>query len=114
MSDNTLFKIAVVADKYEIIDALKLSYEALLSRYVLYATTARLSMLQLGNLIAAAYLLQQPKYFTLFTRRLILDYCAPFSSLTEYPCADFIPLRVLRKSRNALRCRQYAITDTIQ
>lgn len=57
----------------------------MLSRFLNRSATGLVSMECVARLAAAAYLLQHPRYFYTFTKRIDLDYAAPFSVLLNSP-----------------------------
>ena len=89
-------QLAKIVDKYDCIDAFELIGEGLLSRCARFAEDT-LPFVNMANLAAAAYLLQQEWYFALFTRRLVLQYNEPFSLLNESQHGKLLPPLTLRK-----------------
>ena len=92
-----LLKLAIVVDKYECIDSLGLASDAIFERFVHCEQEVRESMECTANLTAAAYMLQKQLYFALFTRRLVLDHCNPYTEVLEYACVPIIPTVALCK-----------------
>ncbi|KAK4541182.1 hypothetical protein LTR36_008256 [Oleoguttula mirabilis] len=74
-----LWRLAVVADKYDCVAAVSLQTEAMLSRFLLSTGTAKVHSLgATAYLAGAAYHLERNGFFYLFTKRLVLDYYEPF------------------------------------
>ena len=100
-----LLNLAILIDKYDCIDSLCLANDAILERFVHCGPEAYASVEYTANLTAAAYLLRKQLYFALFTRRLVLDHCSPYSELLEYPCGEIIPTVAL--------CKLFPATDRV-
>jgi len=77
LSANELLNLAIVADKYGCIRAVKLSLESIFPRYPIVGTTFQ----QTGDFICAAYLFDHPVLFERFTGSAILDYAESFTEL---------------------------------
>lgn len=71
--------LAIVADKYDCVEAIALQAEAMLSRFWMHRTTNQLLIQQLACLISASALLGLAPLFYVFTKSLVLDYCTPYS-----------------------------------
>ena len=74
-----LHALAVLADKYDCVEAIALQAEAMLSRFWMHRATNRLLIQQLACLISASALLGLAPLFYVFTKSLVLDYCTPYS-----------------------------------
>ena len=92
-----LFKLADVVDKYECADAIELQTQTLFARFTEPGATCYVTDAGICNLITAAYLLNQPRLFALFTRRLALDRCSSFSMLVGCESGSRLPIIILRK-----------------
>lgn len=91
-----LWKLAVVADKYDCVGTLSLHTEAMLSRFLNRTATGALDIGAMAHLAAAASLLIQPRLFYVFTKRLVLDYHEPFLMLLSGPCSGTLSAEFLR------------------
>ena len=92
-----LLNLAIVMDKYRCLDSLGLASDAIFQRFVRSGPEVRQSLECTANLVAAAYLLREQFYFTLFTRWLVLDHCNSYPDILEYACGATIPTFALCK-----------------
>lgn len=94
-----VFKVAVLVDKYDLVDHLKDDIvPTLLASFIQRREAHKLDLLQALQLAVAAYLLQQGELFTLFSRRLVMDY-SNHSLMFEFTeLFDHIPNMSIRKS----------------
>ncbi|KAI7146128.1 hypothetical protein KC343_g14351 [Hortaea werneckii] len=91
--------LAVLADKYDCVEAIALQAEAMLSRFWMYRATDHLRIQQLACLISASALLGLAPYFYVFTKSLVLDYCTPYSEeSTGLPLLYLFPLEQQRST----------------
>ena len=79
-----VFGVAVLADKYALVDHLENDLGlSLLAPFIRKHEGRKLDVSQALHLVAAAYLLQQAELFSLFARRLAIDY-GDYSSLLDF------------------------------
>ena len=71
---DSLRRLAIVIDKYQCQEALKNVSESLLSDFTFPSVRDAIRFDSTLRLVAAAYLLRQPRFFRLFTKRLVTDY----------------------------------------
>lgn len=90
-----LVRVAILADKYDCLQAARSAGEAYLMRWANKPPGTYLYRGDYCDLTAAAYLLRLNKLLALFTRRLILDQTAPFSRLLEDESGAVFPTMVL-------------------
>ena len=94
-----ILRVAILADKYALVD--HLSHDlgpALLTPFTGTLGARKLDLLQALHLVVAAYLLQQGEPFTLFARRVIMDYGDHATMLDYTDLFDHIPATSIRKS----------------
>jgi hypothetical protein len=93
-----IFQVAVLADKYALVDNLSNDIgPTLLAPFTGTLRARKLDLLEALHLVVVAYLLQQDELFTLFARRLILDY-GNLPTMLEYTdLFDHIPATSIRK-----------------
>ncbi|KAF5702947.1 hypothetical protein FGLOB1_9320 [Fusarium globosum] len=87
LTASDVFAVAVAADKYDCVNALKFASE----------TWLRISSDEAGNLMlltAAAYLFQNAKAFKKITGALVLNYDGPYHALSSDEFESVIPWRV--------------------
>jgi hypothetical protein len=80
-STDPLLHLAILVDKYECHEALNLVSETLLSDFAFPSARDAVDFSQAVQIAAAAYLLQQPRYFRLFTKRLVTDHTEALTTL---------------------------------
>ena len=80
-STDPLLHLAILADKYECCEALNYVSETLLSDFAFPSARDAVDFSQAVQIAAAAYLLQQPRYFRLFTKRLVTDHTEALTTL---------------------------------
>ena len=85
-----LHALAVLADKYDCVEAISLPTEAMLSRFWNYRTTQPLLMEQMGCLAMAAASLRLSPLFYAFTKSIVLDYHVPYMALKPMMPLDLI------------------------
>lgn len=78
---DPLLQLAILTDKYQCHEALELVSETLLSDFAFPSARDAVSFSQAAQIAAAAYLLRQPRYFRLFTKRLVTDHTEAFETL---------------------------------
>ncbi|KAI7379656.1 hypothetical protein KC336_g19152 [Hortaea werneckii] len=78
-----LHALAVLADKYNCVEAISLPAEAMLSRFWIRRTTTRLSMEQTACLAMACTSLRLGSHFHVFTKSLVLDYHISYTTLRD-------------------------------
>ncbi|KAI6841241.1 hypothetical protein KC340_g2003 [Hortaea werneckii] len=100
-----LHALAVLADKYDCVEAISLPAEAMLSRFWNYRTTQPLSMEQMACLAMAAASLRLGPLFHAFTKSIVLDYHVPYTVLKPMMPLDLIML--LEQQRSAVRLKIY-------
>jgi hypothetical protein len=94
---QAILRIAMLADKYGCTDAMHMLSHGLLSRFLTQRSTKSLDLVRMYDLVAAAYLFNRPELFELFTRRIMLDNCAPFASILTSKSGMMLPTSVLRE-----------------
>lgn len=99
-----IFGLAVVVDKYQCAPSICLASEALLGRLSVVSTT---DVNIVTSLAAASLLLDQPRYFALFTRRMAMDTLAPFRTCE---LQSFLSASVLSRSHTRRRMFDRALT----
>lgn len=87
MAQNTesLLNLAILTDKYECHESLNSISETLLSDFAFSSARDAIDFSQAVQVAAAAYLLQQPRYFRLFTKRLVTDHTQAFATVKLPP-----------------------------
>ncbi|KAI6872494.1 hypothetical protein KC343_g16520 [Hortaea werneckii] len=71
--------LAILADKYDCVEAVALQAEAMLSRFWMHRANKQLVIQQMACLITAAVTLGLGPLFHVFTKSLVLDHCLPYS-----------------------------------
>ncbi|KAI7474409.1 hypothetical protein KC351_g10639 [Hortaea werneckii] len=71
--------LAILADKYDCVEAIALQAEAMLSRFWMHRANKQLVIQQMAALITAAATPGLGPLFHVFTKSLVLDYCIPYS-----------------------------------
>ena len=71
---ENLHQLAILVDKYQCQEALRTTFESLLSEFAFPSARDDMGLDQAVQLVTAVYLLNQPRYFQLFTKRLVTDY----------------------------------------
>ena len=93
-----IFQVAVLADKYALVEHLENNMGLnLLTPFARSHQVRRLDLLQALHLVAAAYLLQQAELFSLFSRRLTIDYGDHSTLLDSTGLFEHIPASSIRK-----------------
>ncbi|KAI7221468.1 hypothetical protein KC333_g1726 [Hortaea werneckii] len=91
--------LAIVADKYDCLEAIALPAEAMLSRFWMHRAKKQLFIQQMACLISAAAMLNLAPLFHVFTKSLVLDYCSPYSKeSTGLPLCFLFPLEQQRST----------------
>ncbi|KAI7277483.1 hypothetical protein KC345_g6581 [Hortaea werneckii] len=98
---SQLLILAILADKYDCVEAIALQTEAMLSRFWMYRAKKQLSIQQMSCLISAAALLGLAPLFHVFTKSLVLDYCTPYSK--DSTCLELCYLFPLEQQRSTAR-----------
>jgi hypothetical protein len=75
-----LHQLAILVDKHECHEALAMTAESLLSEFAFPSARDVVGLDQAVQLVTAAYLLNQPRYFQLFTKRLATDYVVEWTA----------------------------------
>lgn len=101
---QTVFQLAVVIDKYDCIGAFELKGEALLGRCAILTDNETLSFTSMADLATAAYLLRQDVFFSLFTRRMIINYADSFSTLERTDKVSLPPVTLCEISSICMDC----------
>ncbi|KAM0689312.1 hypothetical protein Q7P36_011389 [Cladosporium allicinum] len=76
---GNLQQLAILIDKYQCHEALELAAESLLSEFAFPGAQDAMCLDQAVQVVTAAYLLQQARYFQLFTKRLATDYAVDWA-----------------------------------
>lgn len=107
-----VFNIALLADKYALVDYLKDDIApALLAPSIQKHKEITPNLSQDLHLVVAAYLLQQAELFSLFARRLAHDY-GDLSMLLDFTdLFDYIPASCIRKLQVQFMFNQGFLTD---
>ena len=93
-----LARLAIVVDKYAAVDQLEAEeWYALFQPFINRNGEYELDIERTSDLALAAYLLHQNELFSLFTRRLILDYNKQLSMLKHSDFFAYIPIFAIRK-----------------
>ncbi|KAI7476227.1 hypothetical protein KC351_g9588 [Hortaea werneckii] len=71
--------LAILADKYDCVEAIALQAEAMLSRFWMHRANKQLVIQQMAAPITAAATLGLGPLFHVCTKSLVLDYCTPYS-----------------------------------
>ncbi|CAK3823077.1 Hypothetical predicted protein [Lecanosticta acicola] len=106
LSPSMLLDLAVIADKYDCVDALKLPTDALLARHVdedFFFQDGELDILT-----AASYLLDQPQHFRRFTRQMVLNenhICAKTFHQQSLDILSYDLVNLLQSQQNLARIR---------
>lgn len=95
-STDPLLDLAILIDKYECQDALDLVSETLLFDFAFPSARDSVDFSQAVQIASAAYLLQQPRYFRLFTKRLVTDHTESLTTLQ-------LPLRIPFKQSSPIK-----------
>ena len=94
-----ILQVAILADKYALVNHLEHDLgPTLLAPFTGRLRARTLDLLQALHLVVAAYLLQQGELFTLFARRVIMDYGDHATMLDYTDLFDHIPATSIRKS----------------
>lgn len=88
-----LHALAVLADKYDCVEAISLPAEAMMSRFWTYKTTQPLSMEQTACLAMASASLRLAPLFHVFTKSLVLDFYESYTMLKAV-----MPLETISKN----------------
>ncbi|KAI6797742.1 hypothetical protein KC363_g262 [Hortaea werneckii] len=111
--------LAILADKYDCVEAIALQAEAMLSRFWMHRANKQLVIQQMAALITAAATLGLGPLFHVFTKSLVLDYCIPYSvANTGFPPFTLLQLEqqrstarlkiheeIIRMTPNAVFCK---------
>jgi hypothetical protein len=93
-----VFQVAVLADKYALVDhVVNTMGLSLLGPFIRKHRVRKLDLLEALHLLAVAYLLQQAELFSLFARRLNIDYGDHSTLLDLTDLFDHIPAISIRK-----------------
>lgn len=76
---ENLYQFAIVVERHQCHDAVRLVAEALLSDFAFPSARDATRLKAALQVVTAAYLLQQPRYFQLFTKRLATDYAVEWT-----------------------------------
>lgn len=99
-----IFGVAVLVDKYGLVDHLENDLGlSLLAPFTQKHRARKLDLSQALHLVAAAYLLQQAELFSLFARRLTIDYGDHSTLLDSDDLFEHVPARSIRKLKARLR-----------
>lgn len=95
-SHKELLDFAIAVDKYNLVDVLALASEAKLLGWFRFHCECE-AMIPLGDIIAAAYLLDNGLAFRMATRQAIKNSCERFSRLHDQLSQTFMPPNLLGK-----------------
>lgn len=87
LSLEELLELAIVADKYQCVGALALTFNSIFP-----TDSTALSFSATCKLVVASYLFDHPRFFRQFTRELVLEYSTSILKATRLPCASRMPL----------------------
>lgn len=85
ISASDILQVAIVADKYDMLTALKYAAGAWLKMRPDAGTPEAESILFMGNLLAAAYLFRDPEQFQAIALRLMFDYFGTYREVARNP-----------------------------
>jgi hypothetical protein len=74
-----LHQLAILVDKYQCQEAFAMTAESLLSEFAFPSARDAMGLNQAVQLVTAAYLLNQPRHFQLFTKRLVTYYAVDWT-----------------------------------
>lgn len=94
---DQVLNLAIVAAKYACAGAITFVAQTMLARHMTHFVGGY-HMGEYANLAAAAYLLNLPHYFALYTRRLVLDETTSYSPLLAHRSMGKLPPYILRQS----------------
>ena len=97
MRAKGLLDLVVLADKYGCMERVQMA-----CGYILFDLTASskpqdMPMTALMYLIAVAFMLEDHRHFTLFTRQLVMDHVDNYSAVATHPALAVLPNLFLRK-----------------
>lgn len=96
ITTSAVLDLAIIADKYDCIEALRLPVDALLSKYLGNEDFT------LDHLVTAAYMLDQPHHFRHFTRELVSTKIMVQANHFDKRCLELLPSALL----SSLFCQQ--------
>jgi hypothetical protein len=102
-----LHQLAVLIDKYQCHEALELVAESLLSEFAFPGARETMGLDQAVQVVAAAYLLQQPRYFQLFTKRLVTDYAVEWEATKPGHFTMEFPPEIPTKQASLMKAELY-------
>jgi hypothetical protein len=102
-----LQQLAVLIDKYQCHEALELVAESLLSEFAFPAARDAMGLDQAVQVVTAAYLLQQPRYFQLFTKRLVTDYAVDWTNEGPHGFSMDFPSEIPTKQASLMKAELY-------
>lgn len=97
MSARELFDLAVLADKYGCTESIQMASGYLLSNFGASSKTEDTLLATTLYLVATAFLMDECRHFTLFTRRLVMDHTDSYSAVAQHTALAMLPSLLLRK-----------------
>lgn len=98
-----LYGLAISADKYDCLRAIRLAGAALLEQFTRSSVFALLPLESALYLVAASERFEHRRYFALFTRRLVMDFSASYSELINCVALQTLPSSFLSTYANFSR-----------
>lgn len=92
-----LFDLVVLSDKYQCTTAIQLAGEYVLSDLCALPESRGMTVELVLKLLGAAWMLENDRYFSLLTRRLVLDWTTCYSQLIDHPAFEQVPEIVMSK-----------------
>lgn len=92
-----LYDLAVLADKYNAVQSIRMAGAYLLSELGANSRPEAMPMEVLLYLITTAFIMEDPRHFILFTRRLVMDHADNYSTIAQHPALAWLPSLFLRK-----------------
>jgi hypothetical protein len=112
-----LEQLAILIDKYQCHEALELVAESLLSEFAFPGARDAIGLDQAVQVVTAAYLLQQPRYFQLFTKRLVTDYAVEWEAIKPGHFTMEFPSQIPTKQASLMKAELYkqmrGVTDQL-
>ena len=92
-----LYDLAILADKYSSTESIKMAGAYLLFDLGASSKPEDIPIEALLYLITTAYMMEDQRHFTLFTRRLVMDHVDNYSTVAHHPTLAVLPNLFLRK-----------------
>jgi hypothetical protein len=92
-----LYDLAVLADKYDAAQSIRMAGAYLLFQLGTASKPEDMPMEALLCLITTAFIMEDHRHFTLFTRRLVMDHADNYSTIAWHLALAWLPSLFLRK-----------------